>query len=224
MSKLPLYQLIDSNFPTGMFSHSFGFETYLQHEMIISPDDFKKWLLVMIQDQLAYQDLLAMRVVFEDLTVDNLLIWTQKLHAQTMAKEVRQGNQRMGQQFFQLFEKIAPSSLLDDYGKALSQANLQPHSAMVFIIIATRGAVSEQELLLAYAYSFMSALVQNGVRGVPLGQVAGQRLILELVSELEEVIYKVINELTIADFGLASPALEIRQMQHEWLRARNFMS
>ncbi len=29
---LPLLQLCDSNFPSGAFSHSFGFETYIYNE------------------------------------------------------------------------------------------------------------------------------------------------------------------------------------------------
>jgi urease accessory protein len=224
MSKLRLYQLIDSNFPTGMFSHSFGFETYLQKEVITTPEDFQKWLLVYIEEQLTYNDLLAMRAVFEVFTLDHILTWTRKLHAQTMAKEVRLGNQRMGQQFLQLFEKISPNEVLKSYAAALKQEGMQAHPAMVFVIIAKPEVDTEQELLSAYAYSIMSALVQNGVRGVPLGQVAGQRLILELSIQLEKNMNRVIKQLTAADFGMSSPAIEIRQMQHEWLRARNFMS
>lgn len=177
-----------------------------------------------IHDQLAYQDLLVIRELSNQLNLEQLVSWTEKLHAQTIAKEVRLGNQRMGQQFYQLMKKIAPTSLLEQYAQALKAQEIPPHSAPVFCIAAKAIVKDDAELLSAYGYSVVSALVQNGVRGIPLGQVAGQGLILELASELEQVVEKVLTDLTISDFGLASPALEIRQMQHEWLIARNFMS
>lgn len=228
MSELLLYQMMDSNFPIGMFSHSFGFETFLQDETITSELAFKQWLDIFIKDQLVYNDFLAMRAIFEQgidfETADRAVFWTRKLHAQTLAKEVRNANQKMGQQFLHLMQNISPSCLLEEYQQKLKQFELASHPAVVFTLVFFQLNGDLKTLLSTYGYSQISGLVQNGVRGIPIGQIAGQKLIFELSSSLMSSIVFCINELAIADFGLTSPALEIRQMQHEWLRARNFMS
>ena len=44
MNNLFLFQMNDSNFPIGSFSHSFGFETYLQRNSIYDQATFDHWL------------------------------------------------------------------------------------------------------------------------------------------------------------------------------------
>ena len=64
---LALFQLCDSNFPTGAFSHSFGLETYIQENKVHDKDSFSKWLQMYISGQLVYTDGLACRLAYEAL-------------------------------------------------------------------------------------------------------------------------------------------------------------
>ncbi|MDF9763403.1 urease accessory protein UreF [Peribacillus simplex] len=53
---LSLFQLCDSNFPTGAFSHSYGLETYIQEDQVYDQASFSKWLHVYLNEQLVYSD------------------------------------------------------------------------------------------------------------------------------------------------------------------------
>ena len=61
---LRLFQFCDSQFPTGAFSHSFGLETYIQHEAVHDDLTFVQWLKLFLNEQLTYSDGLAMKIVY----------------------------------------------------------------------------------------------------------------------------------------------------------------
>ena len=62
---LSLFQLCDSNFPTGAFSHSYGLETYIQEDKVHDQATFSQWLHVYLNEQLIYSDGLASHLVYE---------------------------------------------------------------------------------------------------------------------------------------------------------------
>ena len=64
---LSLFQLCDSNFPTGAFSHSYGLESYIQENLVHDQTTFSQWLQVYLNEQLVYSDGLATRLVYESL-------------------------------------------------------------------------------------------------------------------------------------------------------------
>ena len=64
---LSLFQLCDSNFPTGAFSHSYGLESYIQENTVHNQETFFQWLQVYIHEQLIYSDGLACHLVYQAL-------------------------------------------------------------------------------------------------------------------------------------------------------------
>ena len=59
---LAMAQLTDSAVPTGAFSHSLGFETYLSREEVDSAASFAEWLRMFVAQQLTFTDALAIRL------------------------------------------------------------------------------------------------------------------------------------------------------------------
>ena len=51
---LALFQLCDSNFPTGAFSHSYGLESYIQGDQVHDQATFLKWLHAYVHEQLIH--------------------------------------------------------------------------------------------------------------------------------------------------------------------------
>lgn len=223
---LSLFQLCDSNFPTGSFSHSFGLETYIQRDAVQDADTFSKWLKVYLHEQLAYADGLAARLVYDALDMEEWeKIWDldRILTVQNLARESRDGTQRMGERMLDIAQSIYEIPMLSVYRERIKRKEAFGHPAIVFTMVGHSLQVEKETTILYYLYSTVVSLVQNAVRGIPLGQTAGQKIIYAFQKELAQTTDKIMH-LDEAEFGVVSPGLELSQMQHERVGIRIFSS
>lgn len=223
---LSLFQLCDSNFPTGAFSHSFGLESYIQEDKVYNKESFFEWLKVYLHEQLVYSDGLASRFVYEALMNEDLQqIWQldQLLTVQNLPRETREGTQMIGERMLKLTETIYGFPVLSQYREELKRKNVYGHPAIVFSMVAYGLSITKQDTILYYLYSAISSQVQNAVRAIPLGQTAGQMISHQLIPELTQAVVRIM-ELTKDDFGIVAPGIELSQMKHERVNIRIFMS
>ncbi|MGF6952351.1 urease accessory protein [Neobacillus sp. B4I6] len=223
---LSLFQLCDSNFPTGAFSHSYGLESYIQENIVHDQATFAQWLQVYLNEQLVYSDGLATRLVYESLENNEMeKVWKidRMLMVQNLPRETRDGSQRMGERMLKLVESLYQNPILAQYRERIQQKKSFGHPAIVFTMIGHHLGVSQENTTLYYLYSTVSSLVQNAVRAIPLGQTAGQKIIQEFQAALAKATEK-IQLLDEEDFGIVSPGLELAQMMHERVNIRIFMS
>ncbi|KLT17483.1 urease accessory protein UreF [Neobacillus vireti] len=223
---LSLFQLCDSNFPTGAFSHSYGLESYIQENKVHNQETFSEWLQVYLNEQLIYSDGLACHLVYQALEEDNLQkVWKldRLLTVQNLPRETREGTQRMGERMLNLVESLYDAPIFSTYRNRIGTKQSFGHPAIVFTMIAQYINVSKAETTLFYLYSVVSSLVQNAVRAIPLGQTAGQKIIHQIQGDLATATLK-IEQLDEEDFGIVSPGLEMSQMMHERINIRIFMS
>ena len=223
---LALFQLCDSNLPTGAFRHSYGLENYIQEEMVHNQDTFFHWLRIFIQEQLIYSDGLASLLVYQALEEEDFAkVWKMDrlLTVQNLPRETREGTQRMGERMVHLVQSLYEVPVLSIYQKRIEAKQSFGHPALVFTFVSRHLAVSKSTTVLFYLYSVVSSLVQNAVRGIPLGQTAGQKILRDVQPVLLEAVKK-IEQLDEADFGIVSPGIELSQMRHERVNIRIFMS
>jgi urease accessory protein len=223
---MPLLQLCDSNFPSGAFSHSFGLESYIQEQTVYNKETFFQWLKVYVEKQMCCTEGLACRFVYEALQqnqVDGIWKWDQLLYVQNLPMESREANRRIGERMIRMGIDLYDIPLLADYLARIRSKKAFGHPALAYSIISYYLQIGKKEAILTFLYSNIVTLVQNGVRGIPLGQTDGQRLLLEIQPSLLRVTEK-IEALDEDDFGATSPGLEIAQMRHERLSVRLFMS
>ncbi|WP_422659206.1 urease accessory protein UreF [Paenibacillus sp. EC2-1] len=223
---LSLFQLCDSNFPTGAFSHSFGLESYIQEGKVHNQETFSKWLKVYLHEQLVYSDGLASRLVYEALVNEDIQqIWhlDRLLTVQNLPRETREGTQMIGDRMLKLTQSLYGMPILSQYREEVKHKNAFGHSAIVFSMVAHGLHVTKQDTILYYLYSAISSQVQNAVRAIPLGQTAGQTITHLFISELTKAVDTIL-ELTQDDFGIVSPGIELSQMKHERVNIRIFMS
>jgi urease accessory protein len=223
---LSLLQLCDSNFPSGAFSHSFGLETYIQVGRVKDKETFARWLQAYLDNQLVYVDGLACRLAYEAIEqsrIDELWRLDRTITAQNLPRESREAGRRMGERMIRLGIDLFSLPMLRTYLERIRAKQSFGHPALAFTIMAAHLQIPKKEGILAYLYASTAALIQNGVRGIPLGQTDGQRLLLELQPHLMKVAEK-IWQLTPEDLGAVVPGLEIAQMRHERLHVRLFMS
>jgi urease accessory protein len=223
---LALLQIGDSNFPSGAFSHSFGLETYIQEETVYSKETFFEWIRSYLEKQLAYTDGLACRLTYEALLKNDIKeLWglDQKLFVQNIPKETREANRRIGDRLIRMGIDLYSIPLLEEYLQKIRAKETYGHPGIAFSIICHYLGIEKRQGILTFLYSSVMTLIQNGVRGIPLGQTAGQRLIIEMRPFLLNTTEK-IESMDVDDFGAVAPGIEIAQMRHERLHTRLFMS
>ncbi|AXV41718.1 MULTISPECIES: urease accessory protein UreF [Staphylococcus] len=223
---LRLFQFCDSQFPTGAFSHSFGLETYIQRESVNNDVTFVQWLKLFLNEQLTYSDGLAMRIVYEALEandLDKILRMDQLIFVQSIPKETRVGAKQMGTRMVKLAMELYDSEWINWYHEQMKNKKAKLHPAICFTMLGYHLGVDIETIIDYYLYQNVSSLTQNAVRAIPLGQTAGQKVVTQMVSYIEETRNHILS-LDESDFGMTAPGLELNQMEHENVNVRIFIS
>ena len=218
--QLALQQLCDSALPTGAFAHSLGFESYIERGLVHDEASFGVWLSAFVGQQLTYSDALAIRFLYEDVSVAEL---DALLTAQLLPRQLREASTKMGTRLLEIGAEIFPSPDLTDYRELVGSGRAAGHQPLAFAVVARSLGVPLPEALAAYLFAAVTSLTQNAVRAIPLGQNAGQRLLRQAAGDVTAAVARA-GSLDLSDFGAVSPGLEISQMRHERQRARMFMS
>ncbi|MFF5914461.1 urease accessory protein UreF [Staphylococcus pasteuri] len=223
---LRLFQFCDSQFPTGAFSHSFGLETYIQHEAVHDDLTFVQWLKLFLNEQLTYSDGLAMKIVYEALDnndVDKILRIDRLIFVQSLPKETRVGAKQMGTRMVKLAMELYDSEWIQWYHEQMKNKKAKLHPAICFTMLGHYLGVDISTIIDYYLYQNVSSLTQNAVRAIPLGQTAGQKVVTQMIPYIEETRNHVLS-LDESDFGMTAPGLELNQMEHENVNVRIFIS
>ncbi|UYP10183.1 urease accessory protein UreF [Priestia megaterium] len=225
-SLLSLIQLCDSNFPSGAFSHSFGFETYIQRNQIYNTETFQEALRTYLDVQLTYTDGLACRLAYEYAAHDQfneIMRIDHELYALALSKETREGTRRVGQRMLKLCLELFQGSYLEKYMSEVKAKKAYGHPAVVFALASLQLNITKEEAILSHLYASISSLIQNAVRGIPIGQTDGQKTLVLFQPMLQHALQHILQA-NQEEFGAVTPGLEIAQMQHEQLHVRLFMS
>lgn len=206
-----LLQLSDSALPTGGFSHSFGFEQYIQSGEIHDADTFAAWLRMYVAQQLTHTDALLLRMLYEGVSECEL---ADRAVAITLPAQVRAADVAIAKRIRSIGE--------DALGVLPGDVEVA-HPAIEFGRIARTFQIPLDDAVTGHLTGTTSTLVQNAVRGIPIGQAAGQRLLATAHGWIEQAGADVYR-LAFSDLGMTAPGMEIAQMQHERLQVRMFMS
>lgn len=223
---LSFFQLCDSNFPSGGFSHSYGLETYIQFDKVHDPDTLSQWLELFLREQLVSSDGLAIKIVYDALDENDIdKVWhiDRLLTVQNMSSETRNGVQQMGKSLIKIADEVYDSEMIGLYKEYVNKKEAYAHSAIVFALAGHHLDVPRDTAILYYLYTTIINIVQNAVRAIPIGQTAGQNIISDFHPKLEKAVESV-NKLEEDDFGTIAPGIELAQMQHEHVNVRIFMS
>lgn len=222
-SLLHLLQLASPSLPVGAYSYSQGLETAMERGFVHNEHSARVWIVDMLEEIVArFEAPLTWRLTqaFETCDADAVAHWTAMFVASRDSAEFRAETVQMGYSLAKLLSELVPenTALLN----LLQQQSEVPFpTALAAATVALK--VPAESALLGMLFSWAENQVFACVKSVPLGQVAGQRLLLSLTESIEAAA---VTARTLADHELSnwSPGLSLLSMQHEVQYSRLYRS
>lgn len=223
---LSLLQFADGLFPAGAYAHSFGLETCVQSGEVRDASGVEAFLRSYLEASAGPTEAVALLCAQRAASKENLaacIALDETLDAMKAAKELRDASRQMGRQTLRVATNFPSHPLLEEFGRAVAGEITPGHHPVVFGMIGGILRWDALDMTGAYLYSMSAALVGAALRLLPLGQLAGQRILWN-VRPLIGRLAQDAQHKTQDDIWSFAPAVEIASMRHELLEARLFRS
>lgn len=223
---LRLLQLASPSLPIGAYSYSQGLESAIDAGMVHDAASARAWIHAALNEVVARFDApVQWRLLLAFAERDEVAIcdWSERWLAARDTAELRAETIQMGYSLRQLL-----GALLEDVPEAdarmlalLDVAALSLPAA--YACAAAALGVTPANALLGALFSWVENQVLVCVKTVPLGQVAGQKMLLALASAVEETAR---HAQALSDGALSNwaPGLSLLSMRHEVQYSRLYRS
>lgn len=183
---LHLLQLASPSLPIGAYSYSQGLEAALEKGLVGDEASAREWIAQSLHDMVArFEVPLLWRLMqaFEARDAQAVTTWAERFLAARDTAEFRAETIQMGYSL----SRLAIDLKLDD-GELRAILDAQDEvllpTALAYASVALK--IPHEAALLAFLFSWAENQVLVCVKSVPLGQVAGQRLLLSLQPDMEQ--------------------------------------
>jgi urease accessory protein len=223
---LSLLQFADGLFPAGAYAHSFGLEYYVQCGEVRDATGVERFLRAYLDGSAAPTDAVASLCALRMAKMEDLgacIALDETLDAMKTVTEPRDASRQMGRQTLRVANHLIEHRLLAEFSEAARNERTPGHHPIVLGIIGGAMAWPPKEMVAAYLYSTSASLVGAALRLMPLGQLAGQRILWNIRPLIAKLAAEVQGK-TEDDLWTFAPALEIAAMRHAMLDARLFRS
>jgi urease accessory protein len=228
ISGVRLLQLCNSALPVGAYSYSEGLETLVEQQAIASAAELETWLY----QELTYGSIridaaIMLRAYRALMTQDSagLQYWNQWWSAARETEELRLQSWQMGRSLLKLFLELQDHEAAQiQQWAGVKQLLEQPcNFAIAFGVVASAWKINAVAAVEGYLHSWATNLVNAGIKLVPLGQTAGQQILLNLGRFMGEMSAAIV---TLEDDELESCSwgLSLASMAHEMQYSRLFRS
>lgn len=220
---LRLMQLVSPALPVGAYSYSQGLEWAIETGTVHDHSSAVRW----IHDTLHYsigrfEAPLWLRLYdsWQSGNFARAVRWNELLLTTRESSEFRAETVQMGYSLTRLLRET--ETMAADAVQRLEQLTTVTFTA-AFSCAAQQWGIPRTEGLLGYLWSFLENQVSVAMKTVPLGQVAGQRVLNEISATLPLLIEKVLA-LPDEHLGTVTSALAIAGCRHETQYCRLFRS
>ena len=212
-----LYRLmswLSPSFPVGAFSYSHGIEYAVGAGLVRDEDSLRGWIAAGLAHEFGPVSGAMLRAAYE--AKDRI----------ELAEALEEARAFVPTLEFELEHRAQGKAFLSAVGPAwndLEELNDgAPYPSAVGIAAAASG-VPLRPTLIAFFHSVVSNLISAGIRTIPLGQTAGQRVLAALqpaaIAAADDALRR-----DPRDVGSAAPMLEWTSIQHETQYTRLFRS
>ncbi|MBS9390501.1 MAG: urease accessory protein UreF [Dolichospermum sp. WA123] len=218
---LTILQLASPALPVGAYGYSEGLEMLIENGTITNIENLKDWLKSeLIYGSIRLDAAIMMRGFYAVKSGDRSALkrWNLWLSAARDTEELRAASWQMGRSLIQLLGKLEPEIL-----PVVNAVGYPGNYAIAFAIACAHWDINIQAALLAYLHSWANNLITAGIKLIPLGQTAGQELLLGLQPLLITTVGEILT-MEDDDLGCCNWGLSLASMQHETQYTRLFRS
>lgn len=222
-SLLHLLQLCSPSLPVGAYSYSQGLEAAMERGHVHDEASARTWIVDMLDEVVArFEAPLSWRLLqaFGARDAEAITYWTELFIASRDSAEFRAETVQMGYSLGKLLPELAPQAS-DVLALLAAQTEIPFPTALAAAAVAL--TVPAEDALLGMLFSWAENQVLACVKSVPLGQVAGQRLLLSLRPQIERAA-EFARMLADDELSNWSPGLSLLSMQHEVQYSRLYRS
>lgn len=227
-STLVLLQILDSTFPVGSFTHSYGLEQAVRDGLVQDAADVEQFVTSALVWQTASADARALamshgRARHSDR--DGLLAIDAGLYATKATAEMRAASTSMGQRLLQevVAHLAATSDLAEWYLAAIEAGRAHGLYPVALGIIGAALGVPHDQLAAAFLFSSANTMHQAAMRLLPVSHRDTQGALHRARSTIAELVARDILR-TEEPFASFAPLHEIASMRHERSTVRFFAS
>ena len=218
---LCLLQLASPALPVGAYSYSEGLETLVDKGTIENEQTLKHWLEQELHYGAIRLEAAVMVRAYQCVQVGDieaLGYWNNWLSAARETEELREQSWQMGRSLIRLLLVLQPH-----LASLINAVELPCNFAIAFGVAAAHWEIEAPAALLGYLHSWITNLITGGVKLIPLGQTAGQQLLLELHANLICATQEILT-LEDAELNTCGWGLSLASMAHEIQYTRLFRS
>ncbi len=220
LALLRLLQWASPSLPVGAFTYSQGLEWAVENGWVVDEGSLGDWLTEVLAGNLGGVDLAALARLYQacrERDLAGLARWSSWLLACRETAELRQEERQRGRALATLLVDLDLPNAAD------WRLLLESSAAAGFALAAEADGIPLRDAALGYAWAWVEGQVVAGVKLVPLGQTAGQRLQRRLAPTVVETVDVALN-LPDDALGASLPALAIASSRHETQYTRLFRS
>jgi urease accessory protein len=206
MSLPRLLQLASPTLPVGAYSYSQGLEAAIEAKLVFDSSTAEAWIADVLELSVARMEAQVLRAQIASPTQERNDFFV----ATRETAELRAETLQMGQSL---------ARLLADLGNPV--AIEEPALPTAFALAVRHWKIEPHEAVVAYLWSWLENQVMAAIKAVPLGQTAGQRMLLSLGDRLGALADLDLAEASWTNF---TPGLAYLSAQHETQYSRLFRS
>jgi urease accessory protein len=211
-----LLQLASPTLPVGAYSYSGGLEAAVEAGLVRDAASAERWIADVLELSIARMEaplLERLRAAWAAGDRREAARWNALVLASRETAELRAETAQMGYSLARLLAELS-------VGKVDLEEISYPAA---FAFAAARWNIDPRAALEAYLWSWIENQVMAAVKSVPLGQTAGQKMLLALGGELQRMVEQALS-LTDEELSNFTPALAILSSRHETQYSRLFRS